>query len=163
MKSYNGFSAEQRARAQAWLNSEWKSGRLPRPASCCACGRAAADSRGMVFDAHAEDYSEPFGLQTQEFHLCFSCHMALHCRFGKDASWTDYRAAVAAGNASPYVAGRNFPLFVGLFAGGWEPMLCPGAPVRRDVLAEIVESGRLFREPAPIRRRSETPPDRRSP
>lgn len=55
MNPYNGFTGDQRNRAQRWLNSQWAAGHFPRPAQCCACGQADG-----IIDAHAEDYSEPF-------------------------------------------------------------------------------------------------------
>ena len=55
LKSYNGFSGEQRGRAQSWLNAQWRSGAITRPLECVACGQTA-----QPIDAHAEDYSEPF-------------------------------------------------------------------------------------------------------
>ena len=108
MKAYNGFSPETRNAAQAWLNREWKSGRLARPVKCCACGQ----EHGII-DAHAEDYSEPFraGL-TDQFHLCYRCHMLVHCRFGKGASaWGVYRDNIRAGTMFAAMTERNFGRF----------------------------------------------------
>jgi hypothetical protein len=60
---------------------------------CCACGQ----DKGVI-DAHAEDYSEPFAAgKTDEFHLCFTCHMILHCRFRNRSAWDRYRDAIRAG------------------------------------------------------------------
>ena len=111
MNSYNGFSPAQRTRAQAWLNREWESGRLARPHVCCACGQ----SNGII-DAHAEDYSEPFQSgKTDEYHLCFICHMMVHCRFRNHTAWARYRSAVARGvQFRPYMR-RDFQGFSGLF------------------------------------------------
>lgn len=93
MKDYNGYSGAQRAKAQKWLNAEWKAGRLARPAVCSACGQ----DQGII-DAHAEDYSEPFAAgKTDEFHLCRVCHTQVHRRFRYPAVWVAYRAAVAKG------------------------------------------------------------------
>lgn len=93
MKSYNGFTSAQRIKAQAWLNKQWREGEFPRPVECMACGQTA----GRI-DAHAEDYSEPFKRgKTDQFHLCFRCHMAVHCRFKSPAAWEKYRRDVRAG------------------------------------------------------------------
>lgn len=79
MNSYNGFPASQRNAAQAWLNQEWNSGRLARPTQCCSCGQ-----RQGILHAHAEDYSLPFCAgKTDQYHLCYACHMMVHCRFGR--------------------------------------------------------------------------------
>ena len=105
--SYNGFSGAQRDRAQAWLRAEWASGRLKRPRVCCACGQ----DRGVI-DAHAEDYSEPFAAgKTDEFHLCFTCHMILHCRFRNRAAWDRYRGAIRLGGRFRAYLKRDFGTF----------------------------------------------------
>jgi hypothetical protein len=76
LKGYNGFSYEQRVRAQSWLNAQWRSGALARPVACVACGQTA-----HPIDAHAEDYFEQFRKDvTDAFHLCFICHMMVHSR-----------------------------------------------------------------------------------
>ena len=81
MKHYNGFTGQQRAKAQEWLNGQWRAGTLKRPSRCCACGQEKG-----VLHAHAEDYSEPFRAgKTDQYHLCYACHMMVHCRFGRGA------------------------------------------------------------------------------
>ena len=92
MNSYNGFSPEQREKAQRWLRSQWESGALARPSTCCACGQ----TRGIIH-AHAEDYSEPFGDQTHAYHLCYRCHICLHCRFRYPAGWEAYKVSLRQG------------------------------------------------------------------
>lgn len=107
MKSYNGFPPEQREKAQRWLREQWTSGRLARPSKCCACGQ----DKGII-DAHAEDYSEPFAAgKTDEFHLCFTCHMMVHCRFRNRAAWDRYREAIAKGGHFGPVFKRDFGTF----------------------------------------------------
>jgi hypothetical protein len=91
MSSYNGFTGAQRDKAQAWLRAEWTSGRLARPARCCACGQ----DKGRI-DAHTEDYSEPFAAgKTDAFHLCQGCHTIAHQRFRWPAAWDRLRERVA--------------------------------------------------------------------
>ena len=92
MNSYNGFSPEQREKAQRWLRSQWESGALARPSTCCACGQ----TRGVIH-AHAEDYSEPFGDQTHAYHLCYRCHICLHLRFRNPDGWARYKQALRDG------------------------------------------------------------------
>ena len=112
MKAYNGFSGDLRATAQRWLNAEIASGRLTRPKLCMACGQETPP-----VDMHAEDYSMPFAAgKTDEFHLCFACHMAVHCRFKNPAAWDAYRLMVAKGGRM-VALGRNFPLFIQRFTG----------------------------------------------
>ena len=139
MKSYNGFSPEARNRAQAWLRAEWTSGRLARPTVCCACGQ----DRGII-DAHAEDYSEPFKAGvTDEFHLCFTCHMMVHCRFRSPAAWDRYRATVAAGGHFAPTMKRDFGTFASQQLDGPQGFAAamagfvPGPAPTRLVLDEI--------------------------
>lgn len=135
MKSYNGFSAQRRNEAQAWLNRQWAAGVLHRPVRCDACGQ----DHGVI-DAHAEDYSKPFGPQTQQFGLCFICHMMVHCRFGNPQAWRRYRDAVDGGARFAPLVGRNFPRFAAQFLDAARPLPEPavqGAPRARRVLAEI--------------------------
>lgn len=95
MNPYNGFTPAQRNKAQKWLNKMWDSGQLARPCRCASCGQ----EDGLI-QAHAEDYSEPFAPgKTDQYHLCFACHMFVHCRFGKGRhAFEVYAATVAAGN-----------------------------------------------------------------
>ena len=113
MGPYNSFSGELRAEAQRWLNMMVACGKLVRPKVCMACGQ----DQGPI-DMHAEDYSKPFALRkTDEFHLCFSCHLACHCRFKNPGAWDHYRDQIARGWRYPAI-GRNFPLFIRRFNGG---------------------------------------------
>jgi hypothetical protein len=139
MKSYNGFPPEQREKAQRWLRAEWASNRLAKPSVCCACGQA----RGVI-DAHAEDYSEPFAAgKTDEFHLCFKCHMMVHCRFRNRAAWVRYREAIAAGGYFAPAMDRNFGNVTSTLLDGpegWKRALAgfvAGPAPKRLVLDEI--------------------------
>ena len=81
---------------------------LARPSKCVACGQTEG-----VIDAHAEDYSEPFRAGvTDGFHLCFVCHMMVHCRHRNRVQWATYRQWVETGHraAVPYRS-RNWPQF----------------------------------------------------
>ena len=132
MKSYNGFSAAQRNKAQAWLNGQWRSGKLAKPSVCHACGQTQG-----VIDAHAEDYSEPFAAgKTDQYHLCFQCHMMVHCRFHHLEKWRWYKEAVADGMTfEPYFK-RDFGRFARDTLEGTPRMVAFGAP-RPDVLGKI--------------------------
>jgi len=117
LKAYNGFSPAQRNKAQRWLNAEWAAGTLPKPNHCYACGQ----DKGVI-DAHAEDYSEPFAAgKTDEYHLCFRCHMMVHCRFSNPAAWTQYKLEVARGVVFAPINGRNFPAFKAQHLDDWAP------------------------------------------
>jgi hypothetical protein len=109
MNSYNGFSGEQRQKAQNWLNVQWKNGALKRPDKCCACGNTG------IVDAHAEDYSEPFGNHLQEYPLCFVCHMMVHCRFYNKKKWLEYIELIRQGFILTDFKTRNFFGFKSMF------------------------------------------------
>jgi hypothetical protein len=135
LKTYNGFNGKQRARAQSWLNSQWRSGAFTRRVVCIACGQTA-----QPIDVHAEDYSEPFreGV-TDAFHLCFICHMMVHCRHRSPEAWCLYRQMVESGGRAIPVGGRNFPAFKQKFLTG---KILPGLfewfdPPQRQALREI--------------------------
>src|ERR1700722_15104104 len=135
LKSYNDFSGEQRGRAQSWLNAQWRSGAIARPVACCAWGQAA-----QPIDAHAEDYSEPFRKDvTDAFHLCFICHMMVHCRHRSQEAWLLYRHMVESGGRAIPVGGRHFPAFQQKFL---TVKITPGLfewfdPPERQALREI--------------------------
>lgn len=138
MNSYNGFTPAQRAKAQAWLNSQWNSGALARPCECHACGQTEG-----VIDAHAEDYSEPFAAgKTDEFHLCFICHMMVHCRYRNRQAWENYKNTVMDGGRYPAYKGRNWTAFAESMLEGVNPL----TPVfydtaSRDVFAALEDRG----------------------
>lgn len=132
MKDYNGFSAAQRRKAQAWLNRQWRSGSMTRPRICQACGQ----DQGII-DAHAEDYSEPFAAgKTDQYHLCFRCHMMVHCRFRNMERWRSYRQAVAGGLTFEPFFERDFPRFTREALEG-EPQAVAFGPPREDLLKKI--------------------------
>jgi hypothetical protein len=112
MNSYNGFSPAQRNRAQAWLRDQWARGLRPRPSVCCACGQ----DQGVI-DAHAEDYSEPFGDHTDSYPLCYRCHMMVHCRFRNRRAWDRYRGHIRAGLRFAPLYHRNFGQISAQLAG----------------------------------------------
>lgn len=114
MKDYNGFSAAQRTRAGAWLRERWAEG-LPRPSKCDACGQTKG-----VLDAHAEDYSEPFGPHVYAFSLCFWCHMMIHRRFKAPDAWNAYRTLIRNGWVHDPQHVRSFPA-IDSFCNGFNP------------------------------------------
>ena len=107
MKAYNGFSALQRNKAQSWLNKQWSVGKLQRPAQCCSC----KITEGII-DAHAEDYSEPFTAgKTDQYHLCYRCHLMLHCRFANPKNFAHYCQMVYEGTQYRPFYQRNWVQF----------------------------------------------------
>jgi len=133
MKSYNGFTGAQRNKAQRWLQQQWSTGALTRPVQCSAC----TQTQGRI-DAHAEDYSEPFAAgKTDQFHLCYTCHMAVHCRHRNREAWTRYKAMVRDGYR--HRACRSFPDVLDMMQGaepqGVDPETGPWLRVRDAVKA----------------------------
>jgi hypothetical protein len=122
MRAYNGYSEKDRRRAQAWLNRQWQSGVLARPVQCVACGQ----NEGII-DAHAENYSEPFAAgKTDQFHLCFTCHMMVHCRFRHPDDWRYYKAVIQSGGRYAPVFSRDIGGFRAKHIGG----KCPAPDAR---------------------------------
>lgn len=130
MKSYNGFSPELRNKSQRWINAEYAAGRRQRPTKCVACGQTKG-----IFDAHSEDYSEPFGDHIGEFGICFVCHMMLHCRYRNKEAWEEYKACVRLGYMFKPFHTRNF----GSFASRH---LQPVQPIEDAMLRK--ETGKTF-------------------
>jgi hypothetical protein len=137
MLSYNGFTGTQRNRAQAWLNKQWAVGAFNRPCQCVACGQ----TEGLI-DAHAEDYSEPFAEgKTDAFHLCFTCHMMVHCRFGNAFAWLRYKRAIGSGIRYAAFRCRSFPTFKSYFLiNRWPSPDHVGTAPKRLVLEEIAST-----------------------
>ncbi|MEO8863157.1 MAG: hypothetical protein ABI354_02430 [Candidatus Saccharimonadales bacterium] len=79
MKSYNGFSSNERARVGNLLLIAIRAGEFPAPMQCELCLQTTGQMQ-----LHNEDYSKPF----DDAHpICRSCHGALHIRFTKPARW----------------------------------------------------------------------------
>jgi hypothetical protein len=136
MISYNGFSGAQRMAAQKWLNEQWAAGTLKRPSQCVACGQTAGP-----IDAHAEDYSQPFAAgKTDQYHLCYVCHLMVHCRFRNPERFKEYCRRIAAGERF-IPDGRNWKFIEHfLSTGTWAPGVTVCAPPERDVLKAFVEA-----------------------
>lgn len=95
---YNGFSPQQRDRVQAYLNRQWTTGALPRPALCIAC----LQDEGAIH-GHLENYDLPDTFVA----LCITCHLVLHGRFRHAEAWQGYCDHVAAGWTAPALEQRR--------------------------------------------------------
>lgn len=109
MKSYNGFTPEQRQAAFNWLKVEIAEGRRQAIPDACQCCR---QTKGLLC-WHSEDYSFPYGDHIGEYALCFICHMMIHCRFKNRAKWIDYVHAIESG--WQYCPVRGWPEFRRVF------------------------------------------------
>jgi hypothetical protein len=103
VKSYNGFTPEQRNESLTWLKDQYARGLRKPPTQCCACEQ----TKGPI-DSHAEDYSKPFGDHLCAYPLCYFCHMMVHCRFRNLHAWNTYRDLVASGYQRKPLYGRDF-------------------------------------------------------
>lgn len=134
MSPYNGFTEAQRNEAQKWLNEQWNSGAFDRPHKCCACGQTEG-----VLDAHAEDYSKPYQQgKTDQYHLCFTCHMMVHCRHRAPAEWKAYKANVLSGiRYAPHYS-RNWMRFKSeMLEGVYKPRFTQHEAREQDILTTI--------------------------
>lgn len=88
MKSYNGFSSNERARVGNLQLKAIRAGEFPAPQQCELCLQKTGQMQ-----LHNEDYSEPF----DDAHpICRSCHGALHIRFTNLARWETRKATISA-------------------------------------------------------------------
>jgi len=81
LRSYNGFSGEQRV--WVWQLQRWAldAGTLVRPKVCAVCS-----SRSRV-SLHSENYADPL----VSIPLCHTCHMAVHGRFRHPDAWARFQ------------------------------------------------------------------------
>lgn len=56
--------------------------------------------------------------KTDEYHLCFTCHMMVHCRHRNRNAWQQYKDVVADGGRYPPFMTRNWPAFMQEFLEG---------------------------------------------
>jgi hypothetical protein len=145
MNSYNGFSPEQRNKAQRWLNKQWAAGTLKRPDHCVACGQTEG-----IFDAHAEDYGEPFQAGvTDGYHLCFRCHMTVHCRFRAKNEWNEYRRVIREGYVFPPVFKRDFGTFKQQLHQPWGALITRNREAVERTVLDDFEAGVPLRAALP--------------
>ena len=86
MKSYNGFTPQQREHAANVQREAIKQGLMPKPSDCkCTiCGQ----DRG-IRHYHNEDYSEDKIISDAKV-VCWRCHMMIHARFKHPLSFAKY-------------------------------------------------------------------------
>jgi hypothetical protein len=113
---------------------------------CVACGQ----SRGII-DAHAEDYSEPFAAgKTDQYHLCFTCHMMVHCRFKYPANWRYYVGIIRQGGRYAAFYKRDIAALKARHLGAKQPAPDElGAPPLLSVLDHL-DRARVTLRPCPV-------------
>ena len=86
MKSYNGFTPEQRMEGDRIIKQAIAEGKLEPAKECRVCGQ-----RDGILHIHAEDYRPDKILKNCRC-LCWRCHMILHSRYrNRDAFLTYFR------------------------------------------------------------------------
>lgn len=88
LSNYNGFTGKEREASLRRVHKLWKSGEVPIPTTCAACGQTEGAIHG-----HSEDYSN------DDVHLpiCITCHLILHMRWQMPRLWELYKQAVRHG------------------------------------------------------------------
>lgn len=88
LSNYNGWTGKQREASLRRVHKLWRSGEIPEPTECLACGQTEGAIHG-----HSEDYSN------DHIHIaiCITCHLMLHTRFQKPELWDNYKLAVRHG------------------------------------------------------------------
>ena len=86
MKSYNGFTPQQREYAASVQREAIKDGLLPNPndCKCTICGQ----DKG-IRHYHNEDYSKDKIISNARV-VCWRCHMMIHARFHHPLSFAKY-------------------------------------------------------------------------
>lgn len=98
LKSYNGFTADQREEGDKILKKAISEGKLlpPSKCKCYLCGQ----DKG-IRHYHCEDYSEENILDDSKV-LCWRCHMMVHTRFRHPRSFGEYMLEVV-------INGKQYP------------------------------------------------------
>ena len=103
MRTYKGFTSEQRMASHRKLMKMVAAGEAPKAERCQACGQTEG-----IIDYHNADYSHP---SDHVVHLCFRCHMVVHCsHIDPDAAMV-YWLSIGQGNRYAPFHTRNFPKF----------------------------------------------------
>lgn len=136
MNEYNGFSPQVRQRSCGYMKKALPAG-VSAHKTCMACLRRADEPR-VYIDAHAEDYSEPFGPHIFAFGFCYPCHMMIHCRFKSPNAWNRYLLTLLQGDRLVWDGKRNWYEFRKILSGyavEWERGVNPSR--KRTILHDI--------------------------
>lgn len=136
MKSYNGFTPAERTRAMHWARAERAAGRKAYATECHACLQTFG-----IIEPHSEDYSEPYGDHIGQFHLCYLCHMMVHCRFRAPEAWNFYRQALKAGLQWPAQLKKDFGYVTQMLGGQHRDEGVPKNPARAHTVLDEIHAG----------------------
>lgn len=104
LKSYNGFTPEQREQGDRIIKEAIAKGEL-KPLKDCVCADCGQDKG--IRHYHTEDYS-PDKILKAVVPLCWRCHMMLHSRFRHPKSYAAYKEAVKNGKRYAPVYRHDF-------------------------------------------------------
>lgn len=93
LKTYNGFTHEQRVRKWQALNLAIQMG-LEQPAHLSACSVCNKTDGPEVFAYHSEDYDSMSGHHP----ICKGCHTRVHNRFTNTQRWKEFIAPFCNGS-----------------------------------------------------------------
>lgn len=93
MKSYNGFTPEQRYKGLEIVKAAIANGEL-KPINKCVCAHCGQDKG--IRQYHSENYT-PENIVKQVVPLCWRCHMMLHSRFKHPKSYEKYKEDIKNG------------------------------------------------------------------
>lgn len=112
MKSYNGFTPEQRMHGDKIIKRAIAEGKLPplSETKCILCGQ----DKG-IRHYHCEDYSEDKILD-DVVPVCWRCHMMIHSRFRNRKAFDIYMEEVKGGKTYPPVFRHDFKILDEHFA-----------------------------------------------
>ena len=99
MKSYKGWTGEERTKSLRKTNEAIRKGIIPPAKKCNRCGQEEG-----IIQYHNHDYSDPVKYLEP---LCWRCHMVLHSEHRAPEACHRYWEAVAAGKRFPPVFKSN--------------------------------------------------------
>jgi hypothetical protein len=102
MKSYKGWSAEQRMESFRKTMKAIEDGVIPKAHTCNRCGQKEG-----IIQYHNEDYSDPIKYLEM---LCWRCHMMHHSKKRNPEAVANYFREVAEGKQYKPVYKHNFDI-----------------------------------------------------
>jgi hypothetical protein len=99
MKSYKGWTGEERTRSLKKTNEAIRKGIILPAKKCNRCGQEEG-----IIHYHNHDYSDPIKHLEP---LCWRCHMILHSEHRAPEACRSYWEAIAAGKRFPPVLKSN--------------------------------------------------------
>jgi len=102
MKSYKGWTAEQRMESLKKTKAAIRRGEIPPPTKCNRCGQTEG-----IIQYHNENYNHPTKYLEP---LCWRCHMVLHSEHRAPEACKKYWEEIKNGKQYPPVFKHNFKI-----------------------------------------------------